>query len=224
MLTQPDFTTEAGLLLTTLLNILMLVAVPLASTINNPPEGYVPPAAENVSGDTAPAAKSVDINWRDMLKTPQFYSRWIMFAFASSAGLMIIGNITSIASTQASITDAAYLVGINAVFNCCGRFGGGILSDKIGGIKTLILAFIMRGINMTMFASFSSEFTDDERCCSCWCWLWHTSVILPITDCGFLRSEKLRSKLRRTIHRMGHQWLCSFHRSYHLIGIISVIS
>ena len=138
---------------------ILLIAVPLASTITNPPQGYEPPVPENASDKATPTSKPVDINWRAMLKTPQFYSLWIMFAFASSAGLMIIGNITSIASTQASITDAAYLVGIIALFNCGGRFVGGILSDKIGGVKTLMLAFIMQGINMAMFASFNSDLT-----------------------------------------------------------------
>lgn len=94
-----------------------------------------------------------------MLKTPQFYSLWVMYAFASAAGLMIIGNITSIAATQANITDAAYLVVILAIFNSGGRVVAGILSDKIGGVKTLMLAFIMQGINMVMFASFKTDFT-----------------------------------------------------------------
>lgn len=94
-----------------------------------------------------------------MLKTPQFYSLWFMFALASSAGLMVIGNITSIASLQADIADAAYLVVILAIFNSGGRIAAGILSDKIGGVKTLMLAFIMQGINMVMFATFQSDFT-----------------------------------------------------------------
>lgn len=132
----------------------LVIAVPLAFTINNPPAGYVP---EVPAGYTAKSAKPVDITWRGMLKTPQFYSLWVMFAFASAAGLMIIGNITSIAATQADITDAAYLVVILAIFNSGGRVVAGIMSDKIGGIKTLMIAFVMQGINMVMFATFESE-------------------------------------------------------------------
>ncbi|OAN17672.1 oxalate:formate antiporter [Photobacterium jeanii] len=137
----------------------LLIAVPLACTINNPPAGYTPEVPANLSGDAAKAAKPVDINWRGMLKTPQFYSLWFMYALASAAGLMIIGNITSIASLQADISDAAYLVVILAIFNSGGRIAAGILSDKIGGVKTLMLAFIMQGINMVMFATFQSDFT-----------------------------------------------------------------
>ncbi|OBU20503.1 MFS transporter [Photobacterium kishitanii] len=134
----------------------LVIAVPLAFTINNPPANYVP---ETPAGYKATSAKPVDINWRGMLKTPQFYSLWVMYAFASAAGLMIIGNITSIAATQANITDAAYLVVILAIFNSGGRVVAGILSDKIGGVKTLMIAFVMQGINMVMFATFESEFT-----------------------------------------------------------------
>ncbi|MEC6814812.1 L-lactate MFS transporter [Photobacterium toruni] len=134
----------------------LVIAVPLAFTINNPPANYTP---ETPAGYKATSAKPVDINWRGMLKTPQFYSLWVMYAFASAAGLMIIGNITSIAATQANITDAAYLVVILAIFNSGGRVAAGILSDKIGGVKTLMIAFVMQGINMVMFATFDSEFT-----------------------------------------------------------------
>lgn len=134
----------------------LVIAVPLAFTINNPPAGYVPEAP---AGYKSTSTKPADINWRGMLKTPQFYSLWVMFAFASAAGLMIIGNITSIAATQADITDAAYLVVILAIFNSGGRVAAGIMSDKIGGVKTLMIAFVMQGINMVMFATFDSEFT-----------------------------------------------------------------
>ncbi|ENX3946561.1 OFA family MFS transporter [Photobacterium damselae] len=136
----------------------IIIAVPLAFTINNPPADYVPEAPKGYD-TTNKSTKIVDINWRGMLKTPQFYSLWVMYAFASAAGLMIIGNITSIAATQANITDAAYLVVILAIFNSGGRVVAGILSDKIGGVKTLMLAFIMQGINMVMFASFKTDFT-----------------------------------------------------------------
>ncbi len=137
----------------------IIIAVPLACTINNPPEGYQPEAPKNESLATTDSGKPKDITWKAMLKTPQFYFMWVMFAFASSAGLMVIGNITSIALTQANISDSAYLVGIVAIFNCLGRMGGGILSDKIGGVRTLMLAFVLQGCNMLMFAGYSTEIT-----------------------------------------------------------------
>ncbi len=134
----------------------MVIAVPLACTIVNPPEGYV---AEVPAGYVAPAGKEGgnDFNWRQMLKTKQFYMLWVMFCFSASAGLMLIGNITSIAATQGGLTSAAFLVSALAVFNSGGRVVMGMLSDKIGAIRTLLLVFVLQGINMLLFPMYQSE-------------------------------------------------------------------
>jgi len=138
----------------------LVIAVPLACTINNPPSDYTPEEPKVKEGQTKPVTvKPADITWRNMLKTPQFYSLWVMYAFAASAGLMIIGNITNIASMQANLPNAVYLASILAIFNSGGRVAAGILSDKIGGVRTLLLAFILQGVNMVLFATFTSEFT-----------------------------------------------------------------
>ncbi|EHR6778974.1 L-lactate MFS transporter [Vibrio parahaemolyticus] len=139
---------------------ILAIAVPLAATINNPPADYTP-AEPKVKEGQAPKAvkKSDDLTWKAMLKTPQFYSLWIMYAFAASVGLMIIGNITTIASVQANLPNAVYLASILAVFNSGGRVAAGMLADKIGGVRTLLLAFVLQGVNMVLFATFDSEFT-----------------------------------------------------------------
>ncbi|CAM4204176.1 L-lactate MFS transporter [Vibrio neonatus] len=136
----------------------LVIAVPLAATITNPPADYVPQAPKVKAGKAPIAVKqNSDISWKVMLKTPQFYSLWIMYAFASATGLMIIGNITTIASVQANLPNAVYLASILAIFNSGGRIGAGILSDKIGGLRTLFIAFALQGINMALFATFKSE-------------------------------------------------------------------
>lgn len=136
---------------------ILVIAVPLAFTINNPPANYIP---ETPAGYVAKkGANEICMDWRSMVKTPQFYALWFMYALASSAGLMIIANITSIAIKQSSLTQAAFLVVVLAIFNSGGRVAAGLLSDKIGGIKTLMLAFIIQGVNMMMFASYDNEFT-----------------------------------------------------------------
>ncbi len=133
----------------------LAIAVPLACTINNPPADYVPEAPAGYKAKSGSA--EVSMGWREMVKTPQFYSLWMMYALASSAGLMVIGNITSIAVKQANLTQAAFLVVVLAIFNSGGRVAAGILSDKIGGVKTLLLAFIMQGVNMAMFSTYDNE-------------------------------------------------------------------
>ncbi|AOW84187.1 OFA family MFS transporter [Vibrio mimicus] len=138
----------------------LAIAVPLACTINNPPAGYVPAEPKLKAGQEAKVvAKAANLSWKAMLKTPQFYALWLMYALAASVGLMIIGNITNIASVQANLPNAVYLASILAIFNSGGRIAAGILSDKIGGVRTLLLAFLLQGANMVLFASFDSEFT-----------------------------------------------------------------
>ncbi|EHU6506009.1 OFA family MFS transporter [Vibrio cholerae] len=138
----------------------LAIAVPLACTINNPPAGYVPTEPKLKAGQEAKVvAKVANLSWKAMLKTPQFYALWLMYALAASVGLMIIGNITNIASVQANLPNAVYLASILAIFNSGGRVAAGILSDKIGGVRTLLLAFLLQGGNMVLFATFDSEFT-----------------------------------------------------------------
>ncbi|WP_240473440.1 OFA family MFS transporter [Ferrimonas senticii] len=133
----------------------LLISVPLAFTIVNPPAGYVAPApagyvAANKDGGN-------DFSWREMLKTKQFYMLWVMFCFSASAGLMLIGNIVSIAATQGGLANAAFLVSALAVFNSGGRVVMGMLSDKIGAIRTLLLVFVLQGINMLLFPMYETE-------------------------------------------------------------------
>ncbi|BDM64143.1 MFS transporter [Shewanella sp. NFH-SH190041] len=134
---------------------LLAIAVPLAFTINNPPVDYQP------EGDDSKTVKQVtvanEINWRGMLRTPQFYAIWFMYLCASSTGLMIIGNITSIASVQTDMNGAAHLVVILALFNTFGRVGAGMLNDKIGGMRTLALSFVLQIANMVMFPHYHGE-------------------------------------------------------------------
>ncbi|EJL6847721.1 L-lactate MFS transporter [Vibrio cholerae] len=138
----------------------LVIAVPLSCTINNPPAGYVPAEPKLKAGQEAKVvAKVANLSWKAMLKTPQFYALWLMYALAASVGLMIIGNITNIASVQANLPNAVYLASILAIFNSGGRVAAGILSDKIGGVRTLLLAFLLQGGNMVLFATFDSEFT-----------------------------------------------------------------
>ena len=136
----------------------LVVALPLAQLIKNPPAGYVPaePATLKPGKKGNKVVKSVDYVWRQMVKTKEFYFLWMMFAFASSAGLMIIGNIASIAKAQASLENGFFLVGLLAIFNACGRLVAGFLSDRIGRVQTMKIAFALQGVNMILFAGYTS--------------------------------------------------------------------
>ncbi|MCD9497507.1 OFA family MFS transporter [Photobacterium carnosum] len=138
---------------------LLCIATPLAFTITNPSENYVPVSSASAVKKTEKEViiPQTEMCWTSMLKTSQFYNLWIMYLCASSTGLMIIGNITSIAAIQADMTDAAHLVVILALFNTSGRVLAGMLCDKIGGLKTLSLSFVLSITNMLLFPHYSTH-------------------------------------------------------------------
>jgi nitrate/nitrite transporter NarK len=97
---------------------------------------------------------TIDINWKKMIRTGDFWVLFAMLAFSASAGLMIIGHITGIAKTQAGWNGGFILVMMIAVFNALGRFLGGAVSDKIGRANLMRIVFILQAINMALFGSF----------------------------------------------------------------------
>lgn len=136
----------------------LIVALPLAFTIVTPPANYKPEVPAKLKNATKTAAATpVDFTWRQMLKTRQFYMLWVMFALSSSAGLMLIGNMMNIAAIQGNITSAAYLVSVLALFNTGGRVIMGMLSDKIGRIRTLLLVLVLQAANLLVFPMLTTE-------------------------------------------------------------------
>ena len=136
--------------------LILFIATPIAQLIKNPPEGYVPAKPAKLIEKKNSIVVAKEYLWKEMLKTKQFYFFWIMFAFSSSAGLMIIGNIAIIAKTQANLENGFYLVSLLAIFNAGGRLIAGFTSDKIGRVKTMMIVFVLQAVNMILFANYST--------------------------------------------------------------------
>ena len=115
----------------------------LAQLLRTPPPGYEPPVEKGMLPQPekrlAPTALAREYTPGEMLQTPQFYLLWIMLAFASGAGLMVISKLAKIAS-DAGIGLGFVLVAVLAVGNGGGRVIAGIASDKIGRIRTMPLS------------------------------------------------------------------------------------
>jgi len=123
------------------------IVIVLAQFIKNPPAGYSPAAeAAKAAGNNAPApaaAAPVDKNWKEMLKTPQFYMLWFMYACGAATGLMLIGMAKKLG--VASLGEAAfYVVVVLSIGNAGGRVLAGIVSDKIGRQWTMFGAFVIQ--------------------------------------------------------------------------------
>lgn len=125
------------------------ITIILSQFLVNPPAGYSPVAATTTSTAGVPAATQREYDWHEMIKISQFYMLWVMYAFASFAGLMIIGHMAKIANTQLSGIDLGFLlVAILAIGNASGRIIAGRVSDKLGRVRTMTLVFLGQAVIM----------------------------------------------------------------------------
>ncbi len=121
------------------------------------PEGWEPPAPSPGSV----ASGIVDLGSSEMLRTPQFYMLWSMFAAGAMAGLMVIGcirlfGIDALRSAGVDeVTAAARASTAMGVFfalaNGLGRIGWGMISDKLGRKASLFTMFLLQGVVMLLF-------------------------------------------------------------------------
>ena len=134
----------------------LVVTIGLAQLLVNPPVGYVPagslPAVVSIGRTAAPPAGR-DYDWQQMVRTRQFALLWLMYAFSAFAGLMIIGHMAKIAALQMAGLDLGFLlVAVLAVGNALGRVIAGMVSDRIGGIRTMLIVFVAQAAMMGALA------------------------------------------------------------------------
>lgn len=107
------------------------------------PDGYSPAlqAANN-------AVK--DFTTGEMICTVKFWIMLILFALSCTAGIMMIGSLSTIAQTQLELDPitASNFVAINCIANLCGRLIIGKFCDKVGEAKTLIGILIITIVSL----------------------------------------------------------------------------
>lgn len=115
-----------------------------------------PPRAAPRKVATAGAA---DAGWRQVIRTPTFWSLYLQYAFAATAGLMIIGHLARIVVAQSggAVTGGFLFVALLAVFNAGGRVAAGVVSDRIGRMITVAFVCILQAFNMAFFASYATQ-------------------------------------------------------------------
>ncbi len=132
----------------------LVLGLGLAQLIQNPPAAGLPVPVDREGGDGGSSA--VEMTWKEMLATRDFYKLFAMFAFSASAGLMVIGHLTRIAKEQAGWEGGFLLVMLIALFNALGRYAGGALSDRLGRKLLMRLAFLLQAANMALFGSMNT--------------------------------------------------------------------
>ena len=126
-----------------------------ALVLRNPPAGWVPKGLESRKKDNKQGA---DFEWREMLKTHQFWLLWMMFIIGAAAGFIVIGNLAPYGVFSGlSAEAAASAVGVLALFNGAGRIVWGTLSDKTGRTRAMMLMFILQGTMMLVLISMATS-------------------------------------------------------------------
>jgi MFS family permease len=85
------------------------------------------------------------MNWKEMIRTTNFWMFWTMYVFGAAAGLMVIGSAASMAKASLG-TAAFYAVVVLSVGNAGGRILAGVISDRIGRQWTLFVAFMIQSM------------------------------------------------------------------------------
>ena len=142
------------------LGVIILSGVFLGALLmRSAPDGYAP------SGWTPPPPKTGqnfitthDYTPKDILRTPQYYSIFIMYAFISIAALVILGHASPIGQSIAGLTplEASTVVSILGLFNSGGRIVLGGVSDKFGRMRTMAGIFLLCGVAMVLMQHMTS--------------------------------------------------------------------
>ncbi len=96
--------------------------------------------------------KTGSMNLSEILRERRFHLLWILFFLSSFSGLMVIGNAAPIIQEGArSVPELAGLVGIflivTSVANAGGRFGWGIVLDRIGIERAMMINFLTTALS-----------------------------------------------------------------------------
>lgn len=105
------------------------------------PANWTPPVVE---GTNKPSV-GIDLNWKQMLKSPLFYLLFLTLVAASTAGTMMVSSASLIAQDQVGLTATAgaIIVSISTLSNFVGRLSFGVIYDKFGSYIALLINLIM---------------------------------------------------------------------------------
>lgn len=139
---EPDDPTGAFLPLGIAYLVMSLVG---ASIFRNPPAGCVVPGFET-TGASADAGR--DYTQGEALRTPQWYLLTAILTLSVSAGISLISQAKLSATDISgySVTGAATLVGVLAIFNGAGRIVWAAISDYIGRMRTFAAILLLQGV------------------------------------------------------------------------------
>ena len=123
--------------------------------MTDPPEGYRPAGWDPAEAAAVAKRGGTGFTPAEMLRTPQYYAIWLVFASSAIAGLMVIYCIQLFgldALEYRGVPNAIVVTGTAmawyAIFNGLGRILWGMISDRIGRKNAIIAMSACQGIIM----------------------------------------------------------------------------
>lgn len=126
-----------------------------------PPAGWVPKGYEEKQAATAGASDKIEFSSSEMLKKLQFYLIFFTFVFSAGAGLMSIGLMklypmqalmdNGLSQVEASAVSGTAMAVFFSLANGLGRILWGLISDKLGRKKSIIIMTATQGIIVILF-------------------------------------------------------------------------
>ena len=135
-------------------------AILLLSTswlIRVPAPDYRPPDW-TPSPIAAEALTARDYTWKEMLRSSTFYLLFVIFVLAGTSKVIMLnlGAVIGQERTGMSLGVATLSVTLLALFNFAGRFLFGVLSDKIGRYRTLLIALCFNFVAMMSLSTITA--------------------------------------------------------------------
>ncbi len=127
-----------------ILGVICLVLMGLAALcVKNPPPGYAPAGWTPPGGGAASAAAG--LHWRQMIRRPLFWLLFAAYFCGVFSGVLINGLAAPIAVELAGFTreSATWAVMIFALASAGGRVLWGFLSDRLGRVFMIGVAFVL---------------------------------------------------------------------------------
>jgi MFS transporter, OFA family, oxalate/formate antiporter len=144
-----------------ILGIVFFVALAVLSrVIRTAPAGYAPagwtPPRERAEAAARPTR---DVDWKGMLRTPQFFALFLLFTAGTLSGMMVIGHGSPIAQQILGITPeaAGAIVSLIAVGMVAGKVVWGAVSDRIGRSPVFVALFLVAAVALVTLAYTTSS-------------------------------------------------------------------
>lgn len=121
------------------------------------------PAAEPATTASKPAGGGSQVGKRqfttmEVLRTPQFYMMYVAFVLMATGGLLVTANAGPMSRSWGLAASALTLAAtLSPLANGASRIFWGWVSDRMGREQTMILAFVLQAIALSMVVSLGSQ-------------------------------------------------------------------